>query len=248
MSPGTTLVLQAWMLAGLARSATLDQDGRGIESYFRDCRTNSSDFDPCVQRGLNMARRFFKTGLPEYGVLPFDPFLAEQVVLRRGGPAVRGRLTLREVQERGWTQSVVTSFKSDLATRTIKYSQWFPEKFLEGRYEVDGKVLRYPMSNKGFFNLTLYNYTQTTTIRRPEEGPMSVKVTALRSADMKIHASNLLRGRPVMEGILDQIINFSWQPWFEVLKPAIDEMVSSAFTDIFNKDFAEFPFQAVFPA
>jgi hypothetical protein len=37
----------------------------------------------------------------------------------------------------------------------IKYSQLFPEKFLQGDYEVEGRVLDYPLNNNGKFDLSL---------------------------------------------------------------------------------------------
>jgi len=37
----------------------------------------------------------------------------------------------------------------------IKYSQFFPEKYLQGSYEIEGKLFDYPLNNTGKFNLSL---------------------------------------------------------------------------------------------
>jgi hypothetical protein len=37
----------------------------------------------------------------------------------------------------------------------IKYSQFFPEKYLEGDYEIVGRVIDYPLNNKGRFDISL---------------------------------------------------------------------------------------------
>jgi hypothetical protein len=37
----------------------------------------------------------------------------------------------------------------------IKYSQFFPEKYLQGDYEIEGNLFNYPFNNKGKFNLSL---------------------------------------------------------------------------------------------
>lgn len=58
---------------------------------------------------FNMNNLF--VGLPEYGVLPFDPFFAKEVVQKRGGPNFNYKLRLKNVYERGWTQSRVTKFR-----------------------------------------------------------------------------------------------------------------------------------------
>lgn len=50
----------------------------------------------------------------------------------------------------------------------------------------------------------------------------------------------------VSEGLLDRIINTAWQPGFVVLKPLINDLVSTAFTEIINNNFVNFPFDRVF--
>ncbi|KAJ4447901.1 hypothetical protein ANN_09910, partial [Periplaneta americana] len=223
---------------------------------FKDCKMGSDDFDNCVKNTLNSLQKYFPTGLPQYNVGSFDPFFASEVNQKRGGPNMNYRLKLKNVYEMGWSKSHVTKFRSDPRNYMVKYSQFFPEKFLEGDYEIEGRVFDYPLNNKGRFNITLYNYTQTTTaVRRPHvrngrestTGPVKVKIEQDGIGDMKLHISNLLRGRSVMENILDGIINVSWRPFLPMVKPLIDDLVSTAFTDIFNKNFQNFPFEEVFP-
>lgn len=43
------------------------------------------------------------------------------------------------------------------------------------------------------------------------------------------------------EGAADFLINNVWQPGFPFLKPLINDLVSTAFTDIFNESFRYFP-------
>jgi hypothetical protein len=51
---------------------------------------------------------------------------------------------------------------------------------------------------------------------------------------------------PVAEKVLDSVINVSWKPFLPIVKPLIDDLVSTAFTDIFDKYFQNFPFQEIF--
>lgn len=37
----------------------------------------------------------------------------------------------------------------------IKYSQFFPDKYVEGDYEIVGNVFDYPLNNKGRFDISL---------------------------------------------------------------------------------------------
>ena len=58
---------------------------------------------------------------------------------------------------------------------------------------------------------------------------------------MSLHISDLLRGSVVLESIADFLINATWQPFLPFIKPLIEDLVSSAFTDIFNDSFRYFP-------
>jgi hypothetical protein len=51
------------------------------------------------------------SGLPQYNVGSFDPFFAKEVTQKRGGQNVNYRLKLKDVYERGWTESRVTKFR-----------------------------------------------------------------------------------------------------------------------------------------
>lgn len=135
----------------------------------------------------------------------------------------------------------------DWENNALVYSQEFPEKSLDGHYKFDAKILGQPMTTKGNWSLVLYNYSQTTTVTRlggPGER-LKVRVEIDKIGDMKLHISDLLGGRMVMESIADFLINTAWQPSFPFIKPLINDLVSTAFTDIFNESFRYFPIDKI---
>lgn len=44
---------------------------------------------------------------------------------------------------------------------------------------------------------------------------------------------------------MDFLINVAWQPGLVFVKPLINDLVSSAFTDIFNESFRYFPLNEI---
>lgn len=44
------------------------------------------------------------------------------------------------------------------------------------------------------------------------------------------------------ESLLDRLINVAWPPGFFLLRPVINDLVSTAFTEIFNRNFQDFDF------
>lgn len=136
----------------------------------------------------------------------------------------------------------------DWKNNAIIYSQDFPEKSLDGKYVMDSKILGRPMHTHGNWSLILYKYAQTTTVSRVggPGGRLKVRVEIDKLGDMKLHISDLLGGRIVMESIADFLINNVWQPGFPFVKPLINDLVSTAFTDIFNESFRYFPLEKFF--
>ncbi|XP_045453950.1 uncharacterized protein LOC123663304 [Melitaea cinxia] len=222
--------------------ASSEREAAEIKKIFSQCKTKSPDFDACMKRVFNKLRPYFKRGIPEMGVAPFDPHFAKEVEQVRSIFGMKYKLTLHDVFERGWTKSTVTKYKTDWANQRIIYSQYFPEKWLEGNYEFKGDMLGLAVERIGHWNLTLRDYSQTTRIKRSGSG-VDVNVEVDHIGDMEIHVGNLLRGRSVMEQILDRIINATWKPGFAVIRPLINDLVSTAFTDIWSKSFKDFPVQ-----
>uniref|UniRef100_A0A0A1WCE9 Circadian clock-controlled protein n=1 Tax=Zeugodacus cucurbitae TaxID=28588 RepID=A0A0A1WCE9_ZEUCU len=210
------------------------------------CKTDSAEFDDCMKDVFNDLRAYFPTGVPAYNIKPFDPHRSPFVELRRGDQNNFGgfKLILRNISEYGWSRSEVTRYRTDFANKRIIYAQYFPEKSLDGWYEFSGKILGTPIKRSGFWNMTLYDYSQTTSVRRlgAPGALLKVHVEIDRIGGLKMHVGNALaEGRERLDNFADGVINSMWPIGFPVIKPLINELVSSAFTDIFNESFRKFP-------
>ncbi|EFN85088.1 Circadian clock-controlled protein [Harpegnathos saltator] len=228
-----------WLLLGAPGTAA-------FEDHFENCHPNTSGFDVCIREGLNAIKPYFKTGLPQYNVLPFDPFFAKEITAKRGIPRFGFTLTLRNITEHGWTRSKVTKFVSDLNNYKIVYTQSFPEKSLAGSYEFKAVLFSTTIISKGTFTMVLYDLIQTTTVTKLPGQKVRARMDVQNIRDMELHLRNLLSGKEFLENIIDKLINGAWQPGFVVTRGLINELVSTAFTEIFNTSFRNFPFERIF--
>ncbi|XP_019759552.2 uncharacterized protein LOC109537331 [Dendroctonus ponderosae] len=245
------------LLYGVLDLLTETANGQvNLERHFSRCKVDNAGFDDCVKEGLNELTPYFESGLPEYGVDPFDPFYAQEVYQKMSGPFFSYKLILRNVSESGWTQSQVTGLRSDFPKDMIQITQFFPDKRLKGIYEIDGTFFGQKVKNSGSWNLALFDYIQTLSIsRKPQRDltgkemarpPIKVKCNIKTCKKLELHIGNLAGGRTVLENMLDWVINNAWQPGFVVLAPLINDLVGTAFSEIFNKDFQYFPFESIF--
>ncbi|XP_050456575.1 circadian clock-controlled protein daywake [Cataglyphis hispanica] len=217
-----------------------------FEDNFKNCHPDKLGFDACVRKGLNAIQPYFKTGLSKYNVLPLDPSFIKEITVTRGVPNFGFTLTLRNVTEIGWTLSKVTKFISELRNYKIVYTQSFPKKGLTGNYEFKAALFSSTITNKGKFTLNLHDLMQTTTVTKVPGQKLRAEMDVESIGDLELHITNLLFGKKYLENILDMIINNTWQPSFMITRRLINELVSIAFTDIFDKSFRNFPFEQIF--
>lgn len=96
------------------------------------------------------------------------------------------------------------------------------------------------------FLLTADDLIQTTTVTRLPGQKVRAQMDVETIRDLELHITNLLFGKAYLENILDKIINNTWQPSFVLTRRLINELVSTAFTEIFDNSFRNFPFEQIF--
>lgn len=64
------------------------QTSEDVVQIFSECQYGKSNFDRCIKDAFNNLRPFFKTGIPELNIKPFDPHMAPYVEQRRGDSQV----------------------------------------------------------------------------------------------------------------------------------------------------------------
>jgi len=96
------------------------------------------------------------------------------------------------------------------------------------------------------FFLVADNLIQATTVTKLPGQKLRAQMDVQSIDNLELHITNLLFGKRFFENILDQIINYMWQPGFVLTRGLINELVSTAFTEIFDNAFRNFPFEQIF--
>lgn len=106
--------------------------------------------------------------------------------------------------------------RSDFNKNYIQFVHFFPDKRLNGEYEINGNLLGTKINNKGTWNLALFDYIQTMTItRKPRQDeygrkiydtPLKVNVNLQSCKNLELHISHLVGGRSIV-GKLSEIMN-----------------------------------------
>lgn len=125
---------------------------------------------------------------------------------------------------------------------------WLHYRIRRERYIILKKYLFFCTQSFYFmvFFLTADDLIQTTTMTKLPGQKVRAQMDVESIKDLELHITNLLFGKQLLENILDKIINTTWQPGFVVTRRLINELVSTAFTEIFNNSFYNFPFEKIF--
>lgn len=98
-----------------------------------------------------------------------------------------------------------------------------------------------------FTNVHIFlSFSQTTSVRRLGEpgSILKVHIEIDRIGGLKMHIGDaLLPGRARLDNVADGVINSMWPIGLPFIKPIINEIISTAFTDIFNESFRYFPLE-----
>lgn len=96
------------------------------------------------------------------------------------------------------------SFRTDFSKDSIQVTQFFPDKRLEGWYQIEGTIFGRKFQNDGSWKLGLHDYVQTLTIaRKPvrdidgnvQENPrIKVKCNIQSCKKLELHIDHLAGG------------------------------------------------------
>ena len=92
--------------------------------------------------------------------------------------------------------------------------------------------------------IIFFLFSQTTSVRRLGEpgSILKVRIEIDRIGGLKMHVADILaQGRQNLNNFADGVINSMWPVGLPLIKPLINDMISVAFTDIFNESFRNFP-------
>lgn len=113
------------------------------------------------------------------------------------------------------------SFRTDFSKNSIQVTQFFPDKRLEGWYEIEGTLFGRKFQNDGSWKLSLHDYIQTLTVsRKPIKDPdghvqenpqIKVKCNIQSCKKLELHIDHLAGGMTfVGKMLLEEILGLNW--------------------------------------
>uniref|UniRef100_A0A8D8PRP8 Circadian clock-controlled protein n=1 Tax=Cacopsylla melanoneura TaxID=428564 RepID=A0A8D8PRP8_9HEMI len=224
-----------------------------IPDYIHICNRDDPLAHICINNSIEALRTKLAEGIPELDVPPIEPLIIPTIGLRRGTRGAEFSANMSGISVWGCSSFRIDELKTDLDKNIFDFKLTLPKLKFSGKYSVNTNVLFLKISGKGdlFGN---FNYKPTVSMRGYKVqqnnqtylkmGKMTIKIK-IGSAQLKL--TNLFNGDPVLGEATNRVINENSKLFLEEIRPALEEALSSLFTDISNKITLRFTYDELFP-
>ncbi|KAG7200231.1 hypothetical protein KM043_017708 [Ampulex compressa] len=225
---------------------------RDLPEFIHVCNRNQPDIDECVISSIETLKPHLKTGEPAYYIPSLEPLLLEELVAAEGTGI---RVTARDIHVYGASDFTVDRMRVDLDNMRFAVDVKLPNIFINGFYEMDGKVLLLPIRGSGPISGNFTNCMGAVKLQaiqqKGDDGQDYMHITDFK---MKIavgkgtlRLDNLFGGEAVLGEVINQAINSNFDAFLKELQPLVESALSEAFLDIANSILSQFTFQQLFP-
>ncbi|KAG5313174.1 CCCP protein, partial [Acromyrmex insinuator] len=122
-------------------------------------RTNNlSEYDKCVLKQLQALTPYLVKGIPSLKLPALDPLFLPSLTIDRNLESLKIRANMSQIRVYGGTNYVVQELKANPNDLMISIKARMPHMYVNGDYDVQGRLLLLPLSGVGNFK---GNFTNT---------------------------------------------------------------------------------------
>lgn len=242
----TSVVAIAIALASVVHAAKLP-------AYIKPCKADRKLNECALKRGREIVP-YLIPGDPSLRIPPLEPLLIDRVDLKpTGSGAVDIRLSCYNCHVHGLSQAKLLNITLDLQKRHIALKLKVPRLMVTGKYDVQGKVLLFPIVGNGQSNITLSDIDVEAALdyrlykKKKEEYGQAIKHRVTFTAGgFSIHLSNLFNGDRILGDNMNLILNENWKEVLNDMRPSISSTVGQIIVTIINQIFELIPYSQFF--
>ncbi|XP_001607045.1 circadian clock-controlled protein [Nasonia vitripennis] len=246
MAHGTTLALV--LCATLACGFAIE-----LPDFIHVCKRNDPQIEACIKKSVEDLRPKLMTGVPEYNIPSLEPLLLKELVAAEGAGGLK--ITAKDVHAYGASDFVVQKLRVDVSQLRFALDILLPHLYIEGQYEIDGRVLLLPIRGNGPMTGNFTDATGSVKIQaglfKDDQGNDHLKLSEFRMRISirkgSLNLDNLFGGDPTLGNVVNNAINTNFDAFIKELQPLIEKALSSAFTDIGNSIVRPFTYEQLFP-
>lgn len=219
-----------------------------IPEYIQPCSRKDPKLDVCVSKTLNHLKPYLVKGIPELELPSIEPLTIPELGMENGQGAVRVSALFSNITCVGAGNYNVTKVRVDLNSLRIDLHLTIPKVELQGRYEVAGNVLLFPIQSQGDFWAL---FGDVAAIARAQgdveirEGVRYMGITKLlidfSLGRARFRINDELNGNNVIGQAMNQFLNQNAKEIIEEMRPAASASIAKHFLSFLNTGFTKIP-------
>ncbi|KAK2576587.1 hypothetical protein KPH14_005257 [Odynerus spinipes] len=251
----TFLVLLASLFLQFVYCQDLKADDPGVNEpdfvipeYIQPCSRSDPKLEICVSKMLNHLKPYLVKGIPELELPSIEPLTIPKLGMENGQGPVKVSALFSNITCVGAGNYNITKVRVDFNSLRIDLHLTIPKVELQGRYEVAGNVLLFPIKSQGDFWAL---FGDVTAVARAQgdveirEGVRYMRITkllidfSLNRARFRINDE--LNGNNVIGQAMNQFLNQNAKEIIEEMRPAASSSIAKHFLSFINTGFTKIP-------
>ncbi|XP_076683078.1 protein takeout [Andrena cerasifolii] len=216
--------------------------------YILPCNRSDPKIESCFQKTLNHLQPYLLKGISDLDLPPIEPLVIPELRMENGHGAVRIRALFSNITVIGAGNYSITKTRLDLTSYRLDLHLAFPKIELQGRYEVAGNVLLFPIQSQGDFWALFGDVLAIARVQGVEEirnGVRYLKVSRML-VDFSLGRARLrvvdqINGDNVIGQAMNQFLNQHAKEIIEEMRPAASESIAKHFKDFLGKALNKVP-------
>nr|BAN20955.1 conserved hypothetical protein [Riptortus pedestris] len=240
------------LLAAVAAAAPR----KTLPSYVKTCSSSDPKLNECaLKHGREIIPRIMK-GDPSIRLPVLEPMILDKAEIRTAGGANGGglHLTCYKCNVHGLSKAKLNDIKIDLKKKHLDLKVFLPSLSVTGKYDVNGRLLLFPVYGKGQANLTLNDLDVTAGLdwklvkrKGGEFAHVASEQVDFTTSKFSLSLTGLFNGDKALNDNMNAILNESWREVLNDLKPSISDTVGQIIRFTLNNIFDVIPYDQFFP-
>lgn len=248
-----TVLAKATVLVVLLVEVTIGAEAlQDIPEFLHICQVQQPQYETCITNSINDLKPYLKVGVPEYHIPSLEPLKLKTI---SASPSNSLTMHANDINVYGASNFEINKIKMDLTNIVFNVDVALSNIAIDGKYEVDGKILLLPIHGSGPLSGNFSECIGACKIKGErffdENGVEKIRIIDFRMkisvGKGSIKLDNLFDGEQVLGDVVNSAINNNFQLFMREFSPLLEMALSDAFQDIADKIIQQFSFSQLFP-
>ncbi|XP_026826194.1 circadian clock-controlled protein [Ooceraea biroi] len=224
---------------------------RDIPDFLHICNTRDPQYNDCLLESVRTLQPYLKTGVPDYNVPSLEPLKLKKLTFT---PTNSLRLQASDIDVFGASNYIPHKARADTEKLLYAIDIELPNIIVEGKYEMNGRVLLLPIHGSGGLHGNFSNCIGAVRVLGEKYTEEGVEKIRIKDFNLKISVGhgtlkldNLFGGEQVLGDVVNNAINNNFDLFMKELLPLVEKALSKAFQNIADNIVQQFSYEQLFP-